>query len=118
MVALRMSFEENRIITMCQRPVMALIDIHEALEAGRGPENALDFLTMSIDRIVDRMGEVIAEIGDQVDGLEDAVIGGANDVQSLCLDMCLGGDQRIVVFYLERDVLNPGWSLLVSAHSR
>ncbi|MDX2496246.1 MAG: zinc transporter ZntB [Desulfuromusa sp.] len=74
MVALRMSFEENRIITMCQRPVMALKDIHEALEAGRGPKNTLGFLAMSIDRIVDRMGEMIAEVDEQVDKLEDAVL--------------------------------------------
>ena len=74
MVALRMSFKENRIITMHQRRVMAIEDIHEAIEAGSGPKSAVDFLTMVIDRIVDRMGDVIAEIDDQVDELEDTVV--------------------------------------------
>ncbi len=74
MVALRMSFEENRIITMRQRRVMAINDIHEAIEAGTGPKSAVDFLTMAIDRIVDRMGDVIAEIDDLVDELEDTVL--------------------------------------------
>ena len=74
MVALRMSFEENRIITMRQRRVMAINDIHEATEAGSGPKNAVNFLTMVIDRIVDRMGDVVADIDDQVDELEDTVL--------------------------------------------
>jgi zinc transporter len=74
MVAMRMSFEENRIITMRQRRVMAINDIHEAIEAGSGPQSAVDFLTMVIDRIVDRMGDVVAEIDDQVDELEDTVL--------------------------------------------
>ena len=74
MVALRMSFEENRIITMRQRRVMAVIDVHEAIEAGTGPKSAVGFLTMVVDRIVDRMGDVVAEIDDLVDELEDSVL--------------------------------------------
>ena len=74
MVALRMSFEENRIITMRQRRVVAITDIYEAIEAGTGPKSAVDFLTMVIDRIVDRMGDVIAEIDDLVDEIEDTVL--------------------------------------------
>ncbi|UCD82519.1 MAG: zinc transporter ZntB [Desulfobacterales bacterium] len=74
MVALRMSFEESRIITMRQRKVMAVTDIHEAIAAGTGPKSIAEFLTAVIDRIVDRMGDVIAEIDDQVDELEDTVL--------------------------------------------
>ncbi len=74
MVALRMSFEENRIITIRHRRVMAINDIHEATEAGSGPKSAVGFLTMVIDRMVNRMGDVVAEIDDQVDELEDTVL--------------------------------------------
>jgi zinc transporter len=74
MVALRMSFEENRIITIRLRPVMAINDIHEAIEGGRGPKSAVGFLTMVIDRMVNRMGDVVADIDDQVDELEDTVL--------------------------------------------
>ena len=74
MVALRMSFEENRVITIRHRRVMAINDIQEATEAGRGPKSAVGFLTMVIDRIVNRMGDVVAEIDDQVDELEDTVL--------------------------------------------
>ena len=74
MVAVRMSFEENRIITMRHRKVMAINDIHEAIEAGTGPRSPVEFLLMVIDRIVDRIGDVVAEIDDQVDELEDTVL--------------------------------------------
>ena len=74
MVALRMSFEESRIITIRQRLVMAINDIHEATEAGSGPKSAVGFLTMVIDRMVNRMGDVVAGHDDQVDELEDTVL--------------------------------------------
>jgi len=73
MIALRMSFEKNRIVTLCQRRVMAVKDIHEALESGIGPQNTADFIVMVIERLLNRIGDVIAEIDDQVDELEDAV---------------------------------------------
>ncbi len=74
MVALRMYFEENRIITMRHGRVLAISDVREAIVAGSGPRNAADFLSLVIDRMVDRMGDVIAEIDDQVDELEDTVL--------------------------------------------
>ncbi len=74
MVALRMSFEENRIITIRHRRVMAINDIHEATVAGSGPKNAVGFLTMVIDLMVNRMGDIVADIDDQVDELEDTVL--------------------------------------------
>jgi len=74
MVALRMNFDEQRIITMRQRRVMAINDVHKAIESGTGPTGASNFLLMVIDRIVDRMGDVITEIDDHVDELEDSVL--------------------------------------------
>ena len=74
MVALRMSFEENRIITIRHRRVMAINDIHEATVAGSGPKSAVAFLTMVIDLMVNRMGDIVADIDDQVDELEDTVL--------------------------------------------
>ena len=74
MVALRMNFDEQRIITMRQRRVMAINDVHKAIESKTGPTGVSNFLLMVIDRIVDRMGDVIAEIDDHVDELEDSVL--------------------------------------------
>ena len=74
MVALRMNFDEKRIITMRQRRVMAINDIHEAIKSGKGPMNESNFLLMVMDRIVDRMGDVISKIDDLVDELEESVL--------------------------------------------
>jgi len=75
MVALRMSVEQNRVITMRQqRRVLAVTDVSEALLAGTGPKSAVELLTTLIDRLTDRMGDVIADIDDQVDELEDSVL--------------------------------------------
>jgi zinc transporter len=74
MVALRMNFDEKRIITMRQRRVMAIDDVHKAIESGKGPIDESNFLLMILDRIVDRMGDVITEIDDLVDEIEDSVL--------------------------------------------
>lgn len=74
MVSLRMNFTANRIVTMRQRRVMAMEDIHQAVDAGKGPTDFDDFLVMVAERIADRMGDVISDIADQVDELEDSVL--------------------------------------------
>jgi zinc transporter len=74
MVALRMLFAENRVITIRHRRVMAIDDIHKAIESGNGPLSSADFLVTVCVRITDRMGDVIADIDDSMDGLEDEVL--------------------------------------------
>ena len=75
MVAMRMSVEQQRIITMRQqRRVLAFSDASDAILQGEGPKDAVELLTTLIDRLVDRMGDVIADIDDQVDELEDSVL--------------------------------------------
>ena len=74
MVALRMCFDENRIITMRQRRVVAIEDIHKAIESDKGPIGPGDFLVMVNERIADRMGDVVSETDDQMDELEDTVL--------------------------------------------
>jgi zinc transporter len=74
MVSLRMWFDENRIISMRHRKVMAVDDIRSRVEAGKGPVSPSDFLVMVANRLVDRMGDIVAEIDDQVDDLEDTIL--------------------------------------------
>ena len=74
MVSLRMNFTTNRIITMGQRQVMAVEDIHQAINTHRGPTDPGGFLVMVGERMADRMGDVISYIDDQVDVLEDSVL--------------------------------------------
>ena len=74
MVAIRMLFSEHRIITLRYRRVMAIQDVHRAIDTKKGPKAAGDFLVMVTERIADRMGEVISELDDKVDELEDSVL--------------------------------------------
>ena len=74
MVALRMCFDDNRIITMRQRRVVAIEDIHKAIESDKGPIGPGDFLVMVNERIADRMGDVVSETDDHMDELEDTVL--------------------------------------------
>ncbi len=74
MVAVRMWFEEKRIITMRHRRVMAVDDIHRRIEAGDGPGTAGEFLVAIAGRITDRISNVISAIDDSVDELEELVV--------------------------------------------
>lgn len=74
MVALRMLFAENRVITMRHRRVMAIDDIQKEIETNKGPLSSADFLITVCARITDRMGDVIADIDDSIDELEDEVL--------------------------------------------
>jgi len=74
MVSLRMWFEEHRIISMRHRRVMAIEDIHNGIESGKGPDSSGDFMATISERIADRVGDVIADIDDTVDELEDTVL--------------------------------------------
>ncbi len=74
MVAIRMFFAEQRIITTRYRRVMAIQDVQEAINDRKGPCSAGDFLLMIAERIADRMGDIIADLEDSVDEIEDTVL--------------------------------------------
>ena len=74
MVAIRMFFAEQRIITTRYRRVMAIQDVHKAINDRKGPCSAGDFLLMIAERIADRMGDIIADLEDSVDEIEDTVL--------------------------------------------
>ena len=74
MVAIRMFFAEQRIITTRYRRVMAIQDVHKAINDGKGPRSAGDFLVMVAERIANRMGDIIADLEDSVDEIEDTVL--------------------------------------------
>lgn len=74
MVAIRMFFSEQRIITTRYRRLMAMQDVHQAISDRKGPCSAGDFLVMVAERIADRMGDIIAYLEDSVDEIEDTVL--------------------------------------------
>ncbi len=74
MVALRMWVEERRIISLRRRRILAMQDMDQKIRSGKGPGSAGEFLAVVSNSIIDRMGDVISEIDDQVDDLEDLVL--------------------------------------------
>ena len=74
MVAIRMFLTERRIITMRRNRVKAVQDVHEALVAGGGPTTVGEFFVMVVDRITERIGEVVVDIEDRVAELEDTIV--------------------------------------------
>lgn len=74
MVAIRILLSEQRIISMRYRKIKAIQDLNEAILGGKGPANASEFLAMIAERLADRVGDVVAEIDDNVDELKDTVL--------------------------------------------
>jgi len=81
MVALRMWAENDRIITMRLRKVIAVDEIKEAIAMGNGPVSRNDFLTTVIEGLTERIKSVIDEIDDQIDELDEDVL--TADIQEL-----------------------------------
>ena len=52
----------------------------------------------------------------EINGPEYAVTCRANHINAPPLDMCLGGQQRVEVCNLKRDMLHPGWRVGVFTH--
>lgn len=74
MVAVRMFITDQRIITMRRNRVNAVQDVHEALVSGKGPTTVGDFFVTVVDRITERIGEVVGDIEDRVAELEDTIV--------------------------------------------
>ena len=79
MVGVRIWIDEQRMISLRYRRIMAVNDIREELVRGRGPKNPGDFLVSLSRRLIDRMGPVIASLDDRVDDLEDQILQGSSE---------------------------------------
>lgn len=74
MVSLRIWAEKDRIITTRRRKLLSVADLQSAIEEGKGPKTAGEFLDDVADRLMSRMGGVIDGLGDRVAELEEAVL--------------------------------------------
>ena len=88
MVAIRMLFTDQRIISMRFRVVRAMQDIRNNIEANKGPCSSAEFLVMAAEKIADRMGDIVAELYDNVGSLEDSdLTADSHELQSQLADM-------------------------------
>ena len=74
MVALRMYITDQRIITMRRNRVKAVQDIHDELTASGRPAAVGEFFAAVVDRITERIGEIVVNIEDRVSALEDDIL--------------------------------------------
>lgn len=74
MVFVNLWIGANRIITLRTQRLMAVQDLRDDLEAGRGPKNAGDFLNALIHRLSIRMEPALTRLDDALDDLEEQVL--------------------------------------------
>jgi len=74
MVAIRMFITDRRIITMRRNRVRAVQDVHETLADGSGPTTVGEFFVAVVDRITERIGDVVVDIEDRVAEVEDTIV--------------------------------------------
>lgn len=75
MVAVRAWLEADRIITTRHRRIQTTEAIRQSIEAGDGPTGAGDFLVRLADGLTSRVGTVLEDLDEEVDALEDEVLG-------------------------------------------
>lgn len=74
MISIRLWIDESRIISIRRRPLKAVQDIRDVLEAGKGPKDAGSFLALLGQRLFERMQPVLFELVDAIDDVEEAML--------------------------------------------
>lgn len=73
MVSLRIHADARRVVSLRMRPVKAVASLGEAFERGEGPCNAAQVMRFLADALTDAVDLLVAEVGEQLDELEDAL---------------------------------------------
>ncbi len=74
MISVRLWLDRNRIISAGKRPLLALKELEAALANKVGPSTIGEFLIEINHRLLEQVGEVIADIEDHVAEMEEEVI--------------------------------------------
>jgi len=77
MISIRIWLEPKRIVSAWRRPLLAVDDLRDASLRGHGPTTPGDFVARLALRLADRAEPVIVTLSETVDGMEEAVLGGA-----------------------------------------
>ncbi|NQW00924.1 MAG: zinc transporter ZntB [Rhodospirillales bacterium] len=87
LVSIRIWIEKNRVISLKHRKLLAINDIREQLESGKGPISTGHLVARLASRLTDRMGPVIAEVSDKIAELEEILIEDDTDKQANLRDV-------------------------------
>lgn len=72
MVSLRIYVDVRQVISLRQRPLRAVTALCEAFERGEGPRTASQVMLFLAGALTDGADALIADLGEQLDGVEDA----------------------------------------------
>lgn len=86
MISIRLWIDKNRIITTERRAMVAVSDIKNLLDIGKGPKNSVEFLIHLSTRILVHMEEVLIELNDNTDKIEEEAINNANSVSRFIIN--------------------------------
>jgi len=70
MVSIRVWINENQIVSSRRRRLLAIEDIRGSLESGRGPSSPGGFIVSLVERLADRIGDVVDVIEENVESAE------------------------------------------------
>ncbi len=70
MVSIRMWIEDNKIISVRRRRLMAIVSLREEIEGGMPPKSIGSFLAKLVHGLTEHMDSVISDLSDKVDELE------------------------------------------------
>ncbi len=76
MISLRILITADRIITLMRRELRSIPDLRQALLNHSGPATAGEFLAFLIERLVDWISPVVAQLEDAIDEEEDDLVEG------------------------------------------
>jgi zinc transporter len=76
MISLRILINEQRVITLTRRELRSINDIKVQLDAGDGPTTMGEFMSLLIEKLVDRVSPVLAQLEDAIDEDEDELVEG------------------------------------------
>ncbi|MDA0239240.1 MAG: zinc transporter ZntB [Proteobacteria bacterium] len=86
MVALRLWVDESRVISVRTVQLLAAQDVRKDLTETLGPRDAAWLLAAIANRLIDRVGPIIDDMSDEVDGLdEDLLVSGNRAIRSQLL---------------------------------
>ncbi|WP_169544415.1 zinc transporter ZntB [Sneathiella aquimaris] len=74
MISIRLWVDRHRIISLQKRQLKAVFDIHDRINAGKGPKDCAEFICLLISRLFDRMEPVLTELDERTDTVEEKVL--------------------------------------------
>lgn len=76
MISLRMLINERRAITLTRRDLRAIAELKQEIDGGRGPATMGEFMCTLIEKLVERVAPVLAQLEDAIDEEEDDLVEG------------------------------------------